>query len=208
MDFKLLVEQALNEHGDIYTVEELRSGYSVWEVSGRRMKEIQRFLKKNGYYKLGIRGLVPDIEPRNEIEQKAKEIFANQSKTDFYKIQSKLHRWVNSNLSNERVKEIEEEYRKKGLRGPIIVSVKIPNYGLLVIPHKKSETSQEYEQRQELMDKLVTDLRELRISTHFIFGLHFIKDMDELGITQFKVYKEYDLDKETEQAWGDVASEL
>lgn len=208
MDFKLLVEQALNEHGDIYTVEELRSGYSVWEVSGRRMKEIQRYLKRNGYYKLGIRGLVADIEPRNEIEQKAKEIFANQSKTDFFEIQSKLHRWVNSNLSNERVEEIEEEYRKKGLRGPIIVSVKILNYGLLVIPHKKSETSQEYEQRQELMDKLVTDLRELRISTHFMFGLHFIKDMDELGITQFKVYKEYDLDKETEQAWGDVASEL
>lgn len=208
MDFKLLVEETLNEHGDIYTVEELRGGYSVWEVSGRRMKEIQRFLKKNGYYKLGIRGLVPDIEPRNEIEQKAKELFANQSKTDFYEIQSKVHRWVNSNLSNERIKEIEEEYRKKGLRGPILVSVIVPNYGLLVIPFKKSETSQEYEQRQELMDKLVTDLRDLRISTHFLHGLHFIKDMDELGITQFKVYKEYDLDKETEQAWGDVASEL
>lgn len=208
MDFKLLVEETLNEHGDIYTVDELRSNYSIWKVSSRRMKEIQHTLKKYGYYKLGIRGLVADVEPRNEIEQKAKEIFANQSKNDFYEIQSRVHRWVNSNLSNERVKEIEEEYEKKGLRGPILVSVKIPNYGLIVIPHKKSETSQEYEQRQEVMDRLVTKLRNMRISTQFLFGLHFIQDMDELGITQFKVYKEYDLDKETEQAWGDVASEL
>lgn len=208
MDFKLLVEEALNEHGDIYTVEELRSNYSVWKVSSRRMKEIQQFLKRNGYYKLGIRGLVADVEPRNEIEQKAKEIFANQSKTDFYEIQSKVHRWVNWTLSNERIKEIEEEHRKKGLSGPIIVSIKIPNYGLIVIPHKKSETSQEYEQRQEVMDRLVTKLRNMRISTQFLFGLHFIQDMDELGITQFKVYKEYNLDKETEQAWGDIASEL
>jgi len=208
VDFKLLVEETLDEHGDIYTVEELRSGYSIWEVSGRRMNEIQRFLKKQGYYKLGIRGLVADIEPRNEIEQKAKEIVANRSKRNFFEIQSEIHRWVNTNLPKERVKEIEEEYRKKGLRDPVLVSVKVINLGLLVIPHKKSETSQEYEQRQQLMDKLVTDLRELRISTHFMFGLHFIKDMDELGITQFKVYKEYNLDKETEQAWGDIASEL
>lgn len=208
MDFKLLVEETLNEHGDIYTVEELRSGYSIWEVSGRRMNEIQRFLKKQGYYKLGIRGLVADVEPRNEIEQKAKEIVANKSKRDFYDIQSEIHRWVNTNLPKERVKEIEEEYRKKGLRDPILVSVKVVNLGLIVIPIKKSETSQEYEKRQELMDKLVTSLRDVRISTHFMFGLNFIKDMDELGITQFKVYKEYDLDKETEQAWGDIASEL
>lgn len=208
MDFKLLVEETLNEHGDIYTVDELRSNYSIWKVSSRRMKEIQHTLKKYGYYKLGIRGLVADVEPRNEIEQKAKEIFANQSKNDFYEIQSRVHRWVNSNLSNERVKEIEEEYEKKGLRGPILVSVKIPNYGLIVIPHKKSETSQEYEQRQEVMDRLVTKLRNMSISTQFLFGLHFIQDMDELGITQFKVYKEYELDKETEQDWEGVLSEL
>lgn len=203
------MEETLNEHGDFYTVQELSTkDFSVWEVSARRMKEIQRYLKKQGYYKIGIRGLIPEIEPRNEIEQKAKEIFINKSKTDFYEIQSDVHRWVNSNLSKERVKEIEEEYEKKGLRGPILVSVKIPNYGLMVIPHKKFETDQEYEQRQELMDKLVIGLRDLRIAVHFLHKLHFEQEMKELGIKLFKVYKEYDLDKETEQAWGDIASEL
>jgi len=77
MNFKLIVEEALNEHGDIYTLDEITrgnpsGGFSNLEAGARRMKIIQRFLKKEGYYKLGIRGLVVDIEPRNEIEQKQK----------------------------------------------------------------------------------------------------------------------------------------
>jgi len=209
MNFNLLVEEALNEHGDIYTADEITiSGFSAWEASVKKMNIIQRYLKKKGYYKMGIRGLIPDIEPRNEIEQKAKEMLKEDPNLGFYELQSVLSRWIAADLSPERKSELYNEYKKKGFRSPLIVAVKILFFGLIVIPYKKSESKKEYWQRQELMDKLVVGLKNAGTWPRHYVNLHLKKDLEELGITQFKVYKEYSLDKETEQDWGGIIDEL
>lgn len=217
MDFKLLVEQALNEHGDIYTLDELTKGdptpyvggYVILEAGARSMNVIQRHLRKKGYYKLGVRGVVIDIEPRNEIEQKAKEIFEENPNLGYFEVQSALFRWGNENLSPERVGEIGKEYLKKGYDSPTVVATKLVFFGLIIIPYKKAETDKDYEERKEFTTKLYEEFRNLyRLAPRTYHGLHLKNDMEKLGVTRFKVYKEYDLDKETEQAWGDIASEL
>lgn len=219
MDFKLLVEQVLDDHGDIYTLDELTrgnptpwgdyvGGYTILEGGARSMDIIQRHLRKKGYYKLGVRGVVIDIEPRNEIEQKAREIFKENPNLDFFKIQSLLNRWIEANLSKERVKEIQKEFEEKRLRDPIYTAVKLVFFGLIIIPYKKAETDKDYEERKEFTKKIYEEFKDLRIAPRTIHGLHLRSDMEEFGVTKFKVYKEYDLDKETEQQWGDIISEL
>jgi hypothetical protein len=54
VDFKLIVEEALNEHGDVYTLDEITrgnptpyvGGYITLEAGARSMDIIQRHLKK------------------------------------------------------------------------------------------------------------------------------------------------------------------
>lgn len=216
MDFKLIVEEALNEHGDVYTLDEITrgnptpyvGGYITLEVSARSMDIIQRHLRRGGYYKLGVRGVVIDIEPRNEIEEKAREIFKENPKLGFFEVQSKLQNWLENNLSKERVKEIQKEFEEKGFRGPVYTAVQLVFFGLIIIPYKKAETDKDYEQRYEFTDKLYEEFKDLRIAPRNYHGLHLKSAMEEIGVSRFKVYKEYDLDKETEQAWGDIASEL
>ena len=216
MDFKLIVEEALNEHGDVYTLDEITrgnptpyvGGYITLEAGARSMDIIQRHLRRGGYYKLGVRGVVIDIEPRNEIEEKAREIFKENPKLGFFEVQSKLQNWLENNLSKERVKEIQKEFEEKGFRGPVYTAVQIVFFGLIIIPYKKAETDKDYEQRYEFTDKLYEEFKDLRIAPRNYHGLHLKSAMEEIGVSRFKVYKEYDLDKETEQAWGDIASEL
>lgn len=216
MDFKLIVEEALNEHGDIYTLDEITrgnptpyvGGYITLEAGAKSMDIIQRHLRRGGYYKLGARGVVIDIEPRNEIEQKARETFKENPNLDFFKVQSVLNRWIEANLSKERVKEIQKEFEEKRFRDPVYTAVKLVSFGLIIIPYKKAETDKDYEERKELTNKIYEEFRDLGIAPRNYHGLQLRSAMEELGVTQFKVYKEHDLDKETEQAWGDIASEL
>lgn len=217
MDFKLLVEQALNEHGDIYTLDELTrgnptpyvGGYVTLEAGARSMNVIQRHLRRKGYYELGIRGVVVDIEPRNEIEEKAKEIFKENPNLGYFELQSMLNRWVNEHLTPLRVGEIGKEYVKKRYDSPIVVATKLIFFGLIVIPYKRLETDKEFEERKKFTSNLYEEFRNLYgIAPRTIHGLHLKEYMEELGVTRFKVYKEYDLDKETEQQWGDIVSEL
>ena len=216
MDFKLIVEEALNEHGDIYTLDEITrgnptpyvGGYITLEAGAKSMDIIQRHLRRGGYYKLGARGVVIDIEPRNEIEQKARETFKENPNLDFFKVQSVLNRWIEANLSKERVKEIQKEFEEKRFRDPVYTAVKLVSFGLIIIPYKKAETDKDYEERKELTNKIYEEFRDLGIAPRNYHGLQLRSAMEKLGVTQFKVYKEHDLDKETEQAWGDIASEL
>ena len=216
MDFKLIVEEALNEHGDIYTLDEITrgnptpyvGGYITLEAGAKSMDIIQRHLRRGGYYKLGARGVVIDIEPRNEIEQNARETFKENPNLDFFKVQSVLNRWIEANLSKERVKEIQKEFEEKRFRDPVYTAVKLVSFGLIIIPYKKAETDKDYEERKELTNKIYEEFRDLGIAPRNYHGLQLRSAMEELGVTQFKVYKEHDLDKETEQAWGDIASEL
>ena len=216
MDFKLIVEEALNEHGDVYTLDEITrgnptpyvGGYITLEAGARSMDIIQRHLRKKGYYKLGVRGVVIDIEPRNEIEQKAREIFKENPNLDFFKIQSVLNGWIEANLSKERVKEIQKEFETKRFRDPVYTAVKLVFFGLIIIPYKKAETDKDYEERKEFTNKIYEEFRDLGIAPRNYHGLQLRSAMEEIGVSRFKVYKEYDLDKETEQAWGDIASEL
>jgi hypothetical protein len=216
VDFKLIVEEALNEHGDVYTLDEITrgnptpyvGGYITLEAGARSMDIIQRHLRRGGYYKLGVRGVVIDIEPRNEIEQKAREIFKENPNLDFFKIQSVLNGWIEANLSKERVKEIQKEFETKRFRDPVYTAVKLVFFGLIIIPYKKAETDKDYEERKEFTNKIYEEFRDLGIAPRNYHGLQLRSAMEEIGVSRFKVYKEYDLDKETEQAWGDIASEL
>jgi hypothetical protein len=203
MNFNKLYEAVIGEHGDIYTVKELLRNYSKWEVSAIKMKEIQRLLRQKGYYKMGIRGLVIDVEPRNEIEQKAKEIIANTPRFEYWRVHSELTKWVETNLSKERIAEIFREHSEKDMGGPITVALKIFTYGLIIFPPDFGEGS--YDEEKEIKLKLTEDLKSIFVGSHFAY---LEKDTKEWGITQFKVYKEHDLDKETDKAWGDIASEL
>lgn len=216
MDFKLIVEEALNEHGDVYTLDEITrgnptpyvGGYITLEAGARSMDIVQRHLRRGGYYKLGVRGVVINIEPRNEIEQKAREIFKENPNLDFFKVQSVLNRWIEANLSKERVKEIQKEFEEKRFRDPVYTAVKLVFFGLIIIPYKKAETDKDYEERKEFTNKIYEEFRDLGIAPRNYNGLQLRSAMEELGVTRFKVYKEYDLDKETEQSWGDIVSEL
>ena len=216
MDFKLIVEEALNEHGDVYTLDEITrgnptpyvGGYITLEAGARSMDIIQRHLRKKGYYKLGVRGVVIDIEPRNEIEQKAREIFKENPNLDFFKIQSELNRWIEANLSKERVKEIQKEFEEKRFRDPVYTAVKLVFFGLIIIPYKKAETDKDYEERKEFTNKIYEEFRYLGIAPRHYIGLQLRSAMEDIGVSRFNIYKEYDLDKETEQSWGDIASEL
>ena len=216
MDFNLLVEETLNEHGDMYTLHELTrgnptpyvGGYTTLEAGARSMDIIQRHLRRKGYYKLGVRGVVIDIEPRNEIEQKAREIFKENPKLGFFEVQSKLQNWLENNLTKERVIEIRNEFIEKGFRDPVYTAVQLVFFGLIIIPYKHAETDKDYEERKEFTNKLYEEFKDLRIAPRHYHGLHLKIAMEEIGVSRFKVYKEYDLDKETEEQWGDIASEL
>jgi hypothetical protein len=203
MNFKQLYEAVIGKHGDIYTVEELLRNYSKWEVSTIKMKDIQHLLRQKGYYKMGIRGLVIDVEPRNEIEQKAKEVIATTPKFEYWRVHSELTKWVETNLSKERIAEIFREHSEKDMNSPITVALKIFTYGLIIFPPDFGGGS--YDEEKEIKRKLNEDLKSIFVGNHFAY---LEKDTKEWGITQFKVYKEYDLDKETDKAWGDIASEL
>jgi hypothetical protein len=203
MNFKQLYESMIGEHGDIYTVEELSTNYSKWEVSAIRMKDIQRMLRQKGYYKMGIRGLVPDVEPRNEIEIKAKELFDSTSRFEYWRVHSELTKWIETDLPKERKWEIYKEHGERSMAAPDQVALKVLTYSLIIFPPVEEA---DYEREKKIKDELHKDLKSMLIGIHF--ALDFRKEVKQWGITQFKVYKEYDLDKETDQAWGDIASEL
>ena len=207
MNFKALVESVIDEHGDIYTIEELFT-MSKWEVSAIRIKDIQRMLRQKGYYKMGIRGLVPDVELRNEIELKAKELFASTPKFEYWRVHSELTKWVETSLPKERYTEIYREHGEKSMGAPIKVALKVLTYSLIIFPEKfaSSTRGRDYDREKEIKEELHKDLKSMFIGSHF--ALDFRKEVEEWGITQFKVYKEYNLDKETEQAWGSVLNEL
>jgi hypothetical protein len=207
MNFKQLYEAVVGEHGDIYTVEEL-STMSKWEVSAIRIKDIQRMLRQKGYYKMGIRGLIPDVEPRNEIEVKAKELFASTPKFEYWRVHSELTKWIQTDLPKKRKWEIYKEHSEKSMATPDQVALKVLTYSLIIFPEKFTSPTGErdYDREKEVKEELHKDLKSMFIGSHFALG--FEKEVKEWGVTQFKVYKEYDLDKETDQAWGDIASEL
>jgi hypothetical protein len=202
MNFKELYEAIIGEHGDVYTVEELLKRYSKWEVSARKMKDIVRLLRQKGYYKLGIRGLVPDVEPRNEIEQKAKELVAAPN-FEFWRAHSALTEWIKDNLTEEQKIKIYQQYGTSSMGAIENIALKIFTYGLIIFPPDFGGGS--YDEEKEIKRKLNEDLKSIFVGNHFAY---LEKDTKEWGITQFKVYKEYDLDKETDKEWGDIASEL
>jgi len=203
MNFKALVERVIGEHGDIYTVEEISTEYNKWEVSGIKMKSIQRLLRQKGYYEMGIKGLVPDVEPRNEIEKRAKELVDdNISNFEFWKAHAGLHHWINRNLTKERLAEICQEYDTTDRNVVENTALKVFTYGLIIF----SPEIYKKENEKEIKKQLSEDLKSLRVGTHF--ALDFNKDVKRWKVTQFRVYKEYNLDKETEQQWGNIASAL
>jgi len=202
MNFNRLYESVVGEYKDIYTIKEILKNYTKWEVSARKMKDIVRLLRQKGYYKLGIRGLVPDVEPRNEIEQKAKELVATPN-FEFWRAHSELTEWIKNNLTQKQKTKIYQQYGISSMGAIENIALKIFTYGLIIFPPEFGEGS--YEREKEIKLKLNEDLKSIFVGSHFAY---LEKDTKDWGITQFKVYKEYNLDKETEQAWGGVINEL
>jgi hypothetical protein len=65
VDFKLIVEEALNEHGDVYTLDEITrgsptpyvGGFSTLEAGARSMDIIQRLLRKRRVLQIRCSGV-------------------------------------------------------------------------------------------------------------------------------------------------------
>jgi len=197
--------KSIHDYSEVYTIEELLGVYSKLEVSTIKMDKIQTFLQRNGYSSRGVKCLVPDIKAENEIESKAKEIIENTKNFDFWRVHMQLHAWVDASLSKDTVEKIRKEY--DGRYTKVVTSSEVDLialerflYGLIIIPDLKVENKQKY------VKDLIHKLLDIGVAPHYATMFRTVVRL--YNISQFKVYKKYNVDKNTERAWGDLVDEL
>ena len=213
MNFKTLVENVLEDR-DVYTVESLLS-YSIWDAYVVRLPDIKKYIKKDGMYKRGARVIVPVFKPddENEVTLKAKELIAING-TNLIQSIKRLREWSMKNLTEERIKELGYDdksdrysfYPLAGLRLGVAKNIiEKDTYGFLIIPAKergidgKSPFSTTYV--YDMCHALSAHIRSIPYRD-------FVMRSKRNNIDEYKTFSEYNIDKETEENWGDILSEL
>jgi hypothetical protein len=213
MKFKTLFENMVGEK-DIYTLDELKN-YRIWDANVAYLPQIKKYIKKKGFYNHGARVVIPVLQETNEVEVKAKEIIEQNDSRNLIGNIKKLRAWTKENVSVNRLREL-------GLNrsGP---SDSPTPYNELSLYHAKN-LIEKYSKGYLIMPVKMTHLpkaSQIGYRSESIPNMNieigvYCKDMSNNsfqkineGITHFKNFSEYKtLDKETEQAWGDVLDEL
>jgi hypothetical protein len=213
MKFKTLFENMVEEK-DTYTLDELKN-YRIWEANIAYLPLIKKYIKRKGFYNHGARVIVPVLHESNEVEAKAKEIIEQNTPTNLIGNIKKLRAWTKENVSVDRLRELRLNqsgpydsptrhnelslYHAKNL-------IEMYSRGYLIIPIEITRLP-----KASQVGYHVSSIPNMNIE----IGVH-CKDMPNSsfekineGIAHFKNFSEYKtLDKETEQAWGNVLDEL
>ncbi len=213
MKFETLFENMVGGK-DTYTLEELKN-YKIWESNIFFLPDVKKYFKRKGFYNHGARVIVPVLQETNEVEAKAKEIIEQNGSRNLIGNIKKLRAWTKENVSVNRIRELGLNrsgpsdsptphnelslYNAKNL-------IERYSKGYLIIP--KEMTRPPKAQQIGYGTEGVYDMnREIGVSNSNIHYNIFVKINDDIAL--FKNFSEYKtLDKETEQAWGDVLDEL
>jgi len=212
MKFKTLFENMVDEK-DTYTLDELKN-YKIWDANIAYLPQVKKYIKRKGFYNHGARVIVPVLQETNEVEAKAKEIVEQNDPLSLIGNIKKLRAWVKENISINRIREL-------GLSqsGPYSSPTGFNNLSLYHAKNLIEMYSKGY---------LVIPIEMTRLPKASQVGYHvssipnmnieigvYCKDIPNSSfekvnevITHFKNFSEYKIDKETEQAWGDVLDEL
>lgn len=207
MNFKVLVENIINEK-DLYTVRDLK-GYRIWETNIKNLPIIKKEIKKDGLYSAGVRVLVPVFETKdNEITDKIKELI-NINGDNIVKTIRELRDWAKNNITPERKKELGYEdddtfvvnSTQPGL-GLALAKTLVESYskGFLVAPLRSFTGHRLTSYVFNLRDKLNSSIINVEYKD-------FVKISNWRKIDVYKEFHQFN-DKEVEQEWGDIISEL
>jgi len=213
MKFKTLFENMVGEK-DTYTLNELKN-YRIWDANVAYLPQIKKYIKKKGFYNHGARVVIPVLQETNEVEVKAKEIVEKNNPLSLISNIKELRAWVKETLSVNRIRELglnqSGPYDSSSRSNELSLYhaknlIEIYSKGYLVIPIEMTRLPKapQIGYRSESIPNMNIEI-----------GV-YCKDMPNSsfekineGITHFKNFSEYKtLDKETEQAWGDVLDEL
>ena len=213
MKFKTLFENMVGEK-DTYTLEELKN-YKIWESNISFLPDIKKYIKRKGFYNHGIRVIVPVLHETNEVEAKAKEIVEQNDPLSLIGNIKKLRAWTKENVSVNRLRELGLNrsgpsdsptpynelslYHAKNL-------IEMYSKGYLIIPEEITRLPKATEVGYHSGTVYNMNL-EIYVHCRSMPYSSFAKINND--VTHFKNFSEYKtLDKETEQAWGNVLDEL
>jgi hypothetical protein len=212
MKFKTLFENIVKEK-DTYTLEELKN-YKIWDANIAYLPKVKKYIKKKGLYNHGARVIIPALQETNKVEAKAKEIVEQNDPLSFIGNIKKLRAWTKENVSVQILQDL-----RLNQPGPSDSPVQ---YNKLSLYHAK-KIIERYSKGYLIIPKKITRLPKApqvgyNSSTVYNMNLEIdvlcstMSDFDFQKINQdvalFKNFSEYKIDKETEQAWGDVLDEL
>jgi hypothetical protein len=212
MKLKTLFENMVGEK-DIYTFSELKN-YKIWDSNIAYLPKVKKYIKKKGLYNHGARVIVPVLYQTNEIEAKAKEIVEENDPLSLISNIKKLRAWTKENVSVNRIRELGLNqtgpsdaparymelslYHAKNL-------IEMYSKGYLIIPEEITRLPKATEVGYH--SGTVYNMN-LEIFVHCSSIPYSSFEKINQGIALFKNFSEYKIDKETEQAWGDVLDEL
>jgi hypothetical protein len=212
MKFQTLFENMVGEK-DTYTLEELKN-YKIWESNIYFLPDVKKYIKRKGFYNHGARVIVPLLQETNEVEAKAKEIIEQNDSRNLIGNIKKLRAWTKENVPAQRLQKLglnrsgpsdsPTRYNELSLYNAKNLIEKYSK-GYLIIPEEMTRLpkSQLLGPRNPVPNMNL----EIDVFCKDIPYSSFVKINDD--ITHFKNFSEYKtLDKETEQAWGDVLDEL
>jgi hypothetical protein len=212
MKFKTLFENMVDEK-DTYTLDELKN-YKIWDANIAYLPQVKKYIKRKGFYNHGARVIVPVLQETNEVEAKAKEIVEQNDPLSLIGNIKKLRAWVKENISINRIREL-------GLNqsGPYSSPA---GFNDLSLYHAKNLT-EKYSKGYLIIPKKITRLpkaTQVGYNSSTVYNMNLeigvlcstMSDFDFQKINQdvalFKDFSEYKIDRETEQAWGEVLDEL
>lgn len=206
--FKLLVENVIDSK-DIYTVDELKD-YEIWETNIKNLPVIKKQIQKDGLYQQGARILVPVFDtPENEITDKIKELIKVNGDSVIKAIKE-LRVWAKDNITPERKKELGIEEDDTHIRnstepglslGTAKTFVETYAKSILVIPESLSVHGKNLHYVHDRIGQ------KLSISIWYQEYKDFKKIAEWRKIKAYKEFFQFN-DKEVEQEWGDIVSEL
>ena len=215
MKFKSFYKKILNEQAEIFTPDQL-ANYDVLINNRTAVQNYYKIIRKTGWYKQGVKILIPKVQPNNEVEAEAKRLVDNNPYGAIPNIKA-LRQW---SLDNQEIIQAHNydtgisayEADRRGILALRVAKELIEKFmkGYVVFPkefvkketlNKIIETSQKYAEQFGYSPYIFT-------SSNIVSTQDVIKNLKLHDIKELEEYKEVYIKPEAENVFGGMLDEL
>lgn len=215
MKFNSFYKKILNEQAEIFTPDQL-ANYDVLINNRVAVQNYYKLIRRAGWYKEGVKVLIPKVQPNNEVEAEAKRLVDSNPYGTIPNIKS-LRQWSLDNPEiikkhNYEISNSIYETDRRGILGLRVSKELIEKFmkGYVIFPkefvkketfNKIMETSQKYADQFDYSPYVFT-------SSNIVPASDVIKNLNFHGIKELEEYKEVYVKPEAENVFGGMLDEL